>query len=141
MISKRPRARVVVLDGTRSAPVLVEAFEVTTQEKDPAGQVHDVATSFANRVKGLAVDRVMIQRADYYKIPSNQEGPRIRLLVEGALTFAAREQVADTHVAVGRDVASTAGLTKDALAAQAGAVVGDDDFSDACGAALAVIDP
>lgn len=141
MVSRRPRVRVVVMEGTLSAPSLVESFELTTSEAAIVEQVHDLATNFGNRVTGLAPDRVMIQRADYFRIASNADGPRVRLIAEGALAGAARTRVKDTQMKSGRDVAHDAGENKDVLLAAARAVVSDDAFVEAASAAIAILDP
>lgn len=141
MVSRRPRVRVVVMEGTRAAPSLVESFELTTSEPAIVEQVHDLATNFGNRVTGLAPERVMIQRADYFRIASNADGPRSRLIAEGALASAARTRVKDTRMKSGRDVAQDAGENKDVLEAAARAVVSDDAFVEAASAAIAILDP
>lgn len=141
IVGGRPRARVVVLDGSRSAPVDAEHFEATTQAADVVEQIHELAASISNRVLGLRPDRVMVQRADYFKIASNAEGPRTRLLAEGAIASAVRAKAPDTRCLVGRDVAIEAGVTKDALKAEAANVIAGDDYLDATCAALAILDP
>ena len=133
------RARVVVLDGTRSAPVDTEHFPVTTQAADVVSQIHELAASISNRVIGLKPERVMVQRADFFRMASNQDGPRIRLMPEGAIASAVRSKVPDTRCLVGRDVATEAGVNKDTLRAEAATVIADDDYVDATCAALSLL--
>jgi hypothetical protein len=131
----------VVLDGSRTAPTEAERFEVTTNAADVVDQIHELSASIGNRVLGLKPDRAMVQRADFFKMASNQDGPRVRLLAEGAIAAAVRGKVPITRCLVGRDVATHAGVTKDALQAEAAAVVNDDGYVEAAGAALAMLDP
>lgn len=141
LVKGRPRADVVVMEGTRSAPVLVESFALTSGETELVDQLHDLATALRNRLIGLKPDRVMIRRADQAPTPSGAEGPKVRLLTEGALAMAARERCVDTRLLSGMLVAKRAGTKKDALDSTASGMVGPKGPTEAAAAALAVLDP
>ena len=131
----------MVLDGSRSAPVVVETFELTTQEADVVEQAHDLATNLGNRVQGLQPDAAMIQRADFFRMASNRDGPKFRLITEGALAHAVRARVPRTNILEGSEVAARGGKSKADLEAEALALVGDEDYCEAGCAALAILEP
>jgi hypothetical protein len=137
----RPTARAVLLDGTWDSPNLVTTFELTSSQDDVATQLHVLATGLRSRVVGLKPNRVVIRRADYSKFASNAEGPRLRLLAEGALAAAARGEVPDVLVMPARDlVGRTPAGSKDDLD-QEGAKTVAGANSEAAAAALAGLVP
>jgi hypothetical protein len=123
----RPTASAVVLDGSWDSPNLVATFDLTSSQDDVATQLHDLASGLRSRVVGLKPNRVVIRRADYSRFASNAEGPRLRLLAEGALAAAARGEVSDVLVMPARDLAARSpakskdDLDKDGANAVAGA--------------------
>lgn len=131
-----------MLDGSKSSPAVVELFALTTSETDLVAQIHDLAQNFGNRLAGLDVTRVVIRRADTPPRPSNTEGPRTRLLAEGALTTTARGRVTDTRLLNGRDLAARAGggRTKATIDAEAAALVDVGAYEGAVAAALSALD-
>jgi hypothetical protein len=141
-MNKRPRAAVAVIEGTKGSPQLIELFAVTTSEDDLPSQLHDLARAFENRLVGLGADRVLIRRADTPPKPSNAEGPRTRLLVEGALASAARSHVAGTRLMNGRDAAALAGggRTKAILDEEARAFASEPGSVAAVASAIALLD-
>ena len=102
---------------------MVETFDLTSADDSVPGQLHDLATGLRSRLNGLKPDRVVIRRADFPPKPSNKEGPRLRLLAEGALVAAATDEVASVVVAPGKDLASMAGYDKAGLDAQAASLL------------------
>ncbi|MHB1775721.1 MAG: hypothetical protein ACYCU7_07020 [Acidimicrobiales bacterium] len=106
-----------------------------------AVQLHDAAEAVKSRLQGLEVDRVVVRRADRPPRPSNQEGPRLRLLTEGAVTAAARNVVVDTRIGTGKDTGSWHGTSKATVDAAAAAVLASsglpDSYLEAAAAALA----
>ena len=134
-IARRPSAAVVVLEGSFGDPYVVEIFHLTTTGNDTAQQAHDMATNLRNRLRGLQVDRVIVRKADRPPRPSNQEGPRLRLIIEGALIGAAKDVVDHSEIINGRDAAGRAGLSKDELDAAGHELAGQE--SQAAAAALA----
>jgi hypothetical protein len=137
-LSTRPKARVALVEGTVTSPTVVEAFTITTSKATVAEQAHDIATGIRNRLHGLAPDAVLVRRADFPPRPSNQEGPRVRLIVEGACVAHAMDVVPATLLLTGRDAAARTGMSKDTLDAAAEAVSGGD-YAKAVAAAMAVL--
>ncbi len=111
----RPTARCVLVEGTTSAPTFVEAFDLTSSNDTLPEQLHDLATGLRSRLSGLKPDRVVVRRADVPPKPSNKEGPRLRLLAEGALVAAAMDEVRSVTVVPGKDLAAMAGYDKAGL--------------------------
>ena len=109
-----------MLDGS-SGPTIEIAEVFTSDDVDLATQLHDMAEALRSRLDGLRVERVVVRRADRPPRASNTEGPRLRLLMEGAVASAARSVVVDTRVGTGKDTGAWYGSNKagvDAVAAQ-----------------------
>lgn len=142
MISKgRPSVRLVVVTDTPALAV-VDAVTLPSDNTELAEKLHDTAEAIRSRLAGLAVDRVVVRRADCAQVPSNQEGPRIRLLTEGAVTSAARSVVVQTHIGTGKDAGEWYGSNKATVDADAAALatscgVDGSIYSEAIAAALA----
>ena len=119
----RPVARLVLLDGTTAAPT-VEATHVFPGDlAELATQLHDLAEAVRSRLQGLGVERVVVRRADRPPRANNNEGPRLRLIVEGAVTSAARSVVVDTRLGTGKDTGAWFGSSKAGVDAAADVVV------------------
>jgi hypothetical protein len=121
MKAKRPLADVVIVDGNYDSPQIFEEFTVTCHSSGGlASQIHDLATAIRTRATGLKPDRVVVRRADRSPMPRNQEGPRARLLAEGAIVSAAADQISDVILGMGKELGdrSRAG-SKEALDAYA----------------------
>lgn len=141
MSKQRPTAHVVVLGGSWASPSIVEAFDLTGADEDKPTQLMGLAAGLRSRAKGLKPDRVIIRRADYFKVASSAEGPRMRLLAEGALAAAAKEVVDDVLLLTGKDTAAfSPAASKPDLENHAGAVL-PDPYVEAAAAALAGLDP
>jgi hypothetical protein len=140
---KRPAADVVVLDGSRGAPTVVEHFELTSAPGVLSKQIHDLAQGLSSRIAGLKPDRVAVRVADHAPIARNSDGPRVRLLAEGSLASAAVDACAKSaEVAVenGKDLAKRAGAAnKEAHDSAAEALVAGK--GKAAAAALSMLDP
>lgn len=107
----RPTTRLVVLDG--SSGVTIETAETfTSDDVDLATQLHDMAEALRSRLHGLQVVRAVVRRADRPPRASNTEGPRLRLLMEGAVASAARSVVVYTRVGTGKDTGAWYGSNK-----------------------------
>lgn len=140
---KRMTVAVVVLDdhsglsgGYDEGAVTVEdSFEVKGDQADLAVQLSDAATVISGRARSLQPDVVVVRRADMPPRPSNLEGPRLRLLLEGAVTAAAHAVVPTTMIRSGKDCGAAAGLSKDDLDNRARSVCGGG-FTEAAAAAL-----
>ena len=108
----RPAAHAVVVEGTFDAPVHIDQFELSSMEHEVATQLRDLASGLRSRIAGLKPDRVVIRRADLARVASNKEGPRLRLLAEGALAAGARDEISDVVVLTGRDLGVRAAVSK-----------------------------
>jgi len=138
----RPAARLVVADNGSGSVVLGEPVDFTTDDTSVPVQLHDAAEAVRSHLKSLGVDRVVIRRADYSPA-SNKEGPKLRLLMEGALTSAACSVVPDTRIGTGKDTGVWFGGGKAAVDAEAGRLLGvasrSSRYVEATSAALAGI--
>lgn len=101
---------------------VIDEFDIPVDEDNLATQLGDAGETIAGRVRSLQPDRIVVRRADRPMKPSNMEGPRTRLLVDGALTASAQRVVADTALRSGKDCASAYGVSKDELDALAATV-------------------
>lgn len=139
----RTTVAVVVLDdhaqpgGTfdEQTVTVEDSFEIRADQTDVAVQLGDAAKNVSGRLRSLQPDVVVVRRADRPMKASNQEGPRLRLLVEGAITGAAHEVVAHTLIRNGKDCGAAYGVAKDALDALATGIHGGK-FKEATAAAL-----
>ena len=108
----RPVTRLAVLDDATGDPVVVASESFPSDNVPLPEQLHDMGESIRSRLIGLGVDRVVVRRADRSPIPGNRDGPRLRLLAEGAVTAAARAVVTDTRIETGRATALLYGASK-----------------------------
>jgi hypothetical protein len=116
----RPAAHIVDADGSWGAVTDTQSFELTSNKQDLATILYELASGLRSHLAGVRADRVVIRRADYFKISSRHEGPRLRLLAEGALAGAARGEVEDVLVLTGKELADRSRATsKDNLEAEA----------------------
>lgn len=136
-----PTVRVVVVDGPAGSASVVDAFDVSAPQDEFAGTLAEVSEAIASRARGLGVDRAVVRRADKSQRPSNQEGPRLRLLTEGAVAAALRAQVPATVIRDGVRAGALFGAGRDAMDAEAQALLSaaghKATFQEAGGAALA----
>ena len=142
MTAKGPRVYVAVLKGSRSDASTIELFILTTPESTLVGQLADLATTLANRLDGLRPEALLIRRADYSKQASNKEGPKARLIIEGALAAAAKSILQNIHLCTGKEVAALggAGFTKDSIDAHVEQFVdGKIKFNQAAAAAYVLL--
>ncbi|MFF2389383.1 hypothetical protein [Agromyces sp. NPDC058104] len=122
--NKRPTLRAVLLDRSEADQSihLETKFEVPASDGDDlATQLNELATAISARVSSLKPDAVILRRADRPARPSNQDGPRFRLMAEGAVVSAVRAIVQDTFVRNGKECGQAFGADKagvDAAAAK-----------------------
>lgn len=69
------------------------------------------------------MDRAVVRRADKPPRPSNADGPRLRLLAEGAVLAAVRGVVPDTRAGAGLDLGRWYGSDKAGVDAAGNAAV------------------
>jgi hypothetical protein len=138
--SGRPAARLVVATDAGGSAAIELATDFTGDDVDLPVQLHDSAEALRSRLKGLEVDRVVIRRADYSPA-SNKEGPKLRLLMEGALASAACSVVPDTRLGTGKDTGTWFGSNKAGVDAEAATLLSSESrhsrYREATGAALA----
>lgn len=119
----------------RQALTAEDPFEVKEAEEDLAVRLGELSKKIRGRVRSIAPDGVVVRRADRPRQASNLEGPRLRLLAEGAVTAAAHEVVTNTVIRSGKDCGDKFGTSKDELDREAEAILGGK-YSDATAAAL-----
>lgn len=137
----RPTTRIVIVDDSTGTATIAGYEVFPSRGVDVATQLHDAAEAVRSRLKSLRVDRVVVRRADRPPRPSNAEGPRLRLLTEGAAASAARSVVVDTHIGTGKDTGAWFGSSKAGVDRAAGVLLQasglDLSFTEATSAALA----
>jgi hypothetical protein len=113
-----------------------EAFEVPLEDRPLAAQLGEAAKIVRGRVRSLAPDAVVVRRADRPSHPSNKDGPRKRLLIEGAVTSAAYAEVLDTTLLTGKECGQAHGSSKASVDALARGLI-QTKHAEAAAAALA----
>lgn len=108
----RPACRLVVVSDSGGSPAIETVEDFTAADTDLPEILHHASEAVNSRLQGLGVDRVVVRRADRAPKPNNNEGPKSRLLMEGALTSAARRVVVETRLGTGRDVGTWHGSSK-----------------------------
>ena len=91
---KRPAVRLVVVDDASGSAVVEKVEEITSADVDTVEQLFQAARAVESRITGLNVERVVVRQADAM-YASRAAGPRLRLIVEGAVAFAARAAVTE----------------------------------------------
>jgi len=131
------------LDDAEGEPLIVASEPFPSRDTDIATQLHDVAEAVRSRLEGLVVERVVVRRADRPARANNNEGPRLRLLVEGAITSAARSVVVETNIGTGKDIGAWYGSNKSGVNAAASLLLQsqglDVGYAEATAAALAAM--
>ena len=141
--SGRPTVRLVVADDSSGSPVIDVIADFPSDDAEISEQLHDAAEAVRSRLDGTGVTRVVVRRADRPQRPSNAEGPKLRLLMEGAIVSAARSVIVDTRLGSGKDVGGWCGSNKAAAEAAAAALLTaaghKDRYIEATAAALAAL--
>lgn len=131
----------VVATDVGGSPAIEVVGDFPADDAEMPVLLHDAAEAVRSRLEGLRVDRVVVRRADRPPRASNAEGPKFRLLMEGALTSAARSVVVDTRLGTGRDTGAWFGSSKAAVDAAASSLLRaasvHDRYLEATSAALA----
>jgi hypothetical protein len=109
---RRPVVACVLLEGSRTAPVVVEAFDIMTPADDPMDQLQDLARALASKLAALEVDAVVIRVADRSPQANQSQAPRRRLLIEGALALSCRDKTPRVRALSGRELGQEVGMTK-----------------------------
>jgi len=119
----------------RQALRVEDSFEVKESVEDVAVRLGELSKKVRGRARSIAPEGIVIRRADRPKRSSNNEGPRLRLLAEGAVTGAAYEVVRNTVIRNGKDCGAAFGTSKDGLDTEAETVLGGK-YAEATAAAL-----
>ncbi len=110
--SGRPAGRLVVASDAGGSVDIELVADFPGDAADLPVQLHDAAEALRSRLEGLAVERVVVRRADRPPRATNAEGPKLRLMLEGALTSAARSVVVDTRIGTGKEAGAWFGSNK-----------------------------
>lgn len=139
--SGRPAARLVVVTNASGQLAIETTADFPSDDVGLPVQLHDTAEALRSRLAGLAIDRAVVRRADRPPKPSNAEGPRLRLLMEGAVTSAAQSVVVDTRIGTGKDTGAWHGSNKAGVDQAAASLLGAHElkgrYLEATSAALA----
>lgn len=144
----RPAVRAVLLSdplGVTQIPTLaditvVEEFELTSAEEDWAKLARDYGQGASGRISSLQPGAVIVRRADRPQRPNNKDGPRLRLVIDGALAAASYQHVSNTHLLTGAACASAYDKTdKTALDKAAASLVSKAVRMEAASAALTAL--
>lgn len=119
-----------------AAVTVEETFEVPLEDRPLAPQLGEAAKSVRGRVCSLRPDAVVVRRADRPTRASNLEGPRKRLLIEGAVASAAYAEALNTSLLTGKECGQVYGSDKASLEGQAATLV-KSKYREAAAAALA----
>jgi hypothetical protein len=121
-VEGRPTARAVLLDDVSGSPMVVDKFALTGDNVEFAQQLLDLSKGTSSSIRGMRPNRVVVRRADFPPAGSRAEGPKLRLLAEGAICAAAREHIPDTHLATGAEIGGWDGRGKAAVEVDAKAL-------------------
>lgn len=119
----RPTARGILIEPGSPDATIVDSFVFTGDDVDFARQLFDLSQATRSRMDALKPDRVVIARADFSQHASREDGPKLRLLAEGAIAAAAREIVVETALATGLEIGQWDGTSKDEVKAKAKAML------------------
>jgi hypothetical protein len=129
---------VVVLEGSWESPTEKRRLELTSTKSDLATALLDLAKGLRSLISGVKPDRVVIRKADVGQA-SRKEGPKLRLLAEGALAAAAREELDDVQVLTGKELADRSPAKSKPELDKLGTELGQASHGEAAGAALAAL--
>jgi hypothetical protein len=140
---RRPTTYLVVLDDSGGTPTIAAHESFTSDDADLATQLHETAEAVRSRLEGLSLVRVVVRRADRPPRATNAEGPKLRLLMEGAVTSAARSIVERTDIGTGAETGTWFGSNKAGIDAAATQLLNQHglhaNYMDAVSAALAAL--
>ena len=116
LATKRPTLRGAVVDDAGGRPSVIDCFDIPAADEPLAGQLHSLGKAIDSRARGAGqLQRVVVRRADAPPMASKAEGPKLRLLAEGAVIAAVRDVVPATDVGTGKDIGRWHGTNKDGV--------------------------
>jgi len=133
----RPMVACVLLDGSRTSPTVIDGFDLKTPADDPMDQLEDLARALASKLSGVEVDSVVIRVADRSPQANQNQAPRRRLLIEGALALCCRDKTPNVQARSGRELGQDVGMSKADLLALARTI--DPRRADAAAAAVSAL--
>lgn len=113
----------VLVDDYSGLVAVVDKFNFTNDGADLATRLYDMAEAVRTLVDSLKPDRVIVRRADFPPRGSRADGPKVRLLFEGAIVAAARHKCAQTHLGTGQDLGVWCGSDKTTVESDAKGLV------------------
>jgi hypothetical protein len=121
----RPTARGILIEPGSPSPTIIDSFALTGDDVDFPQQLVELSRATHSRMSALAPDRVLIARADFVPADarSRKEGPKLRLLAEGAIAAAARGVVTDTFIGTGQEIGQWDQTSKEQVKIKATAMV------------------
>ena len=129
----------VVLSGSRESPVVEHQFDVKAGTDGVPEQINDLVRALRSRIAGLGVERCVVRIADFSRTPNNKLAPRYRLMIEGALVFACRDQgVVHIQILPGKEVGAALSCSKEDALARGEQV--DSKRREAASAAMAALE-
>src|SRR5271154_5052307 len=140
---KRPAARVVVAEDVGAQAMIVEVLDFSGDDVDLPTQLHYAAEALRSHLKGVEPALVLVRRADRAPQARQTDGTKNRLLMEGALTSAAKSVVPNTRLGTGKETGEWFGSSKkdvdDAAAALLTSGGHHKRYGEATSAALAAL--
>jgi len=115
---------------------MVTEFEVSTMSDELPNQLAEVSRAVTGRIQSLEPEFVVVRRADMPPRASNADGPRVRLLMTGAVVAASRLLIDRTRLRTGRECGSAYGKDKATVDEAAGHLVSNRRLVEAAAAAL-----
>lgn len=87
----KPVVSCVALSGTRESPQQVAGYELKTSASEIVAQIEDLCRKLSSELSSLKPDSAVIRVADAAPLANRKNGPRYRLMIEGALAYVCRE--------------------------------------------------
>lgn len=120
---KRPVARIAVAESTGTVVSINDVFDLPSDDVELPVLLHDAAEALRSRLKSVKPDRVVVRRADWARQARQTDGPKYRLMLEGALTSASQSVIPDTRIGTGKETSEWFGSSKAVLDAEAEKIV------------------
>ena len=135
--SGKPVVSCVVLEGSRDTPRRTQAYELKTSATEIIPQIEDLCGKLSSQLSALQPDAVVIRVADMSP-PNRSNGPRYRLMIEGALAYVCSDhKVAEVVFRNGKECGEALAMKKSA-AMSLGKTV-DPQRAEAAAAALSAL--
>jgi hypothetical protein len=138
LTSGKPVISCIVLEGSRDSPRKTQGYELKTSATEIVFQIEDLCGKLSSQLSGLRPDAVVIRVADMAPSASRTNGPRYRLMIEGALAFVCRDhKVAEVVYRNGKECGEALDVNKSSAMSLGEAV--DSKRAEAAAAALSAL--